>query len=344
MSGFISNATRTIYLGGNEITRFVTAIPASPTVVSAWGALPDLPPLEIQCRNDNFAFTKAHPVSLLYGRRLATQSVEVKRAGLTLWKGFLTDAKTDAGRRAATLLADSPSAQKINAAARVDTTTTSPADAASRLLKLHNVPIDEASFARAAAILDDIPVEIKVAPSVFDWAGTLGDLLQLIATAGLLRFYLTPSGAIGCDSWAGDDSPTSSLTLTDADLMAMPGTESEESDPFEGYSVQYLYGTEVDGEGERLQSLDFSANSAVQVTTAAGAAYIGSQWVALSRRVYTRVTAPIRKELGPIVRLGSYVTLDSDRLAISRTAEVVGIDDGDKKHTVLTLKIDEGVA
>lgn len=114
-------------------------------------------------------------------------------------------------------------------------------------------------------------------------------------------------------------------------------------EPMNGYSVNYAYGTASSTGNESISARDFTAEHAVTMYTEASATYTGTQWVALSNRIYNRIVISVRKSFGLFLTLQSFVRLNSSILSIDRTAEVIGIDDGDKRWTTLTLRIDKGV-
>ena len=338
------NETRKVFLAGNEITRWVLDLPTLPNQKPEWGQIPSLPQLSIAVRSDDRAFDVVHPASFLYQKRLDTLTMRVEQFDQVIWSGFLLNVNVDLKAKRTTLVGESILQQKINRSARIDSTFLTPAEAARRLLLLHNVPVDTTSFGKADSILDDIPCRVRVNPSILEWLGTLGDLLLLLASAGIGRFYLLGSGAIGFDSYRLDETPTIAATIDDDDIMQWPTISEDAMEPMNGFTVNHAFGGVSSAGNESISTRDFTAEHAVTMYDDASALYTGSQWVELSNRVYNRLDIAIRKTFGLFLTLQSFIRINSTALAIDRSAEIIGIDDGDKRWTKLTLRIDKGVA
>jgi hypothetical protein len=338
MSG---NINREVYLAGNEITNWVTLLPETPQLMPEWGEIPSLPRLNIQVRSDDFAFHPTHPVSLLYQKKLADMTLQVKRWNNVVWSGVLEDFTADYNRKSTTLIGQSLLSQAFNRSARIDTDDLLPSQAIANILTLHGIEYDNESFARADAILDDIPLRIRVRPDVLDWQGTLGELLKLICVAGLGRLYLTRNGAIGFDSFSPVTTTVQSFSIDDNDIMEQPVVENDEADIFDGYSIKWLHSDspEESGSGTNIQSLDFSESSAVHVTTQAGAIYIGTQWIELSKESYYRLVINLKKDFALIAKIGAVIGIESDYLQISGIGEIIGIDDGDNRFTKYIIRV-----
>ncbi len=343
MSTTLGNIDREVFLNGIDITRWVVSLPTLPNQKPDWGQIPSLPLLNITVRSDNFEFHTIHPASFMFQKRLDELSLVVKQQGLVVWSGFLQDAHSDFTRKQATLIGESSIQQQINRSARIDTDLATPARVARNLLVLHNVAVDEISFSVADRILDDIPVRVRVNPSVLEWTGTLGDLLQLLASAGIGRFYLNQQGAIGFDTYILDETPLQSFEINDDITRQWPKITDESMEAMNGFTVKYLHGTEREAGTNEISSMDFGSESSVQIATRAAAAYIGSQWVALSERLYNRVEIAIQKNFNLVVKLGTFIRLNSFLMGLDRTMEVIGIDDGDPRWVKITGRIDKGI-
>jgi len=344
MSTTLGNTERQVFLNGIDITKFVIDLPTLPNAKPDWGQIPSLPFLNITVRSDGFEFHNTHPVSLLYQKRLDTLTLIVKQFDIVMWSGFLQDVHSDFKNKRATLIGEASIQQKLNLTGRIDTTLFTPAIVARNLLVLHNIPVDEASFSAADAILDDIPCRVQLNPSVLEWTGTVADILQLLASAGIGRFYLNQVGEIGFDTYIVDTSPLQALEIFDDRIRQWPKITDESMEVMEGFTVKYMHGEEKEVGGDNLATMDFGSESTIQVVTPAAAIYIGSQWVELSKRIYNRVEIAITKELGWLIMLGSFLRLNSVLLGIDRSMEVIGIDDGDPKWVKITGRIDKGIS
>lgn len=337
----LGNQARIVTLDGVDITDYVLDLPFTPAIKPKWGEIPDPATLAIQVRADDFFFVPTHPVSILFNRNFEEMAIVVTTFGSVSWSGYLLDVKPDLQAKRLTLIGDSILGQKIRSNGRIDTTTTNPADAAEKMLRLYDIPVDSASFSVAQGILDDIPVSIRVSPNSLEWAGSIADLLRLLALSSVGRFYLTKEGEIGFDAWALPDDPLALFTITDDILLQWPSMEDESFEPLDGYSVTFQFGTTKTGSGN-IKTLDFGANSAVIMTTQQGADYCGSQWVELSKIRYYRVICQLDKAYSLVAIMGDYVEFDSEKIGLSGVfGEIVGIDDGDSRWVSLTLLIDK---
>jgi hypothetical protein len=339
------NLTRTVTLDGIDITDWVISLPQTPQLKPDWGEIPSLRLLEIQVRSDDFAFHPYHAVSLLNGRRYDEMELVVKQYDQVQWKGDLIDARHDGQRKQTTLVGESSLQRQLNRSGRLDSDVLTPSEAVKNLLILHNISVDNASFAAATNLLNDTPVNCRVNPDVLEWQGTLGDLLKMLCSAGIGRLFLTPDGAIGMDSYALDLSPTISVSLDDDDIRQWPKTNDQNMEPLVGYRVTYEFGetesTDVDND---ILSLDFGPTQPVTLTTEAGAIYVGDTWQGLSKRDYTDFVIPLDKSYALVLELGSFITLDSTKLGIDRTLEIVGTDNSDPRWFAITARLDKGVS
>ena len=240
-----------------------------------------------------------------------------------------------------TVIADSFFQQQLNRVSRTDTTLVGPSEAIKTLLLLYDIEVDSTSFAIAASQLDDIPVRVKVSPSVLDWDGTMADLLQILVVAGVGRLYLTNNGRVGFDTFREDSSPTITLTVKDDDIQQWVKVTDESMDPIEGFDVTTTAGHITSGDVEDRRQYDYGIDSPVRVVDAATAVYIGSTWETLSTRIYYRIELFLRKELSLIISLGNFIQLDSDKLALDKFAEVVGFDNGDARWVKITVLVDK---
>jgi len=343
MSTSIGNIQRQVLLNGTDITQWVISLPTLPNAKPDWGQIPSLPLLSIVVRSDCFEFHNTHPVSFIYQKRLDTLSLIVKQFDRVMWSGFLQDVTSDFKNKRATLIGEASIQQKLNLTGRIDTELFTPAIVARNLLVLHNIAVDEAAFSAADAILDDIPCRVQLNPSVLEWTGTVADILKLLASAGIGRFYLNQVGEIGFDTYVVNSDPLQALEIFDDRIMQWPKISDESMEVMTGYDVKYVHGTETQAGDDSISTMDFGAESTVQVVTSAAAAYIGSQWVELSKRIYNRVDIAILKELGWLIILGSFLRLNSTLLGIDRSMEVIGIDDGDPRWVKITGRIDKGI-
>jgi hypothetical protein len=339
------NETRTIYLDGYDITKWVIKLPKTPQLKPDWGEIPSLKQLEIQVRSDDFAFHPYHQVSFLYGRRYDEMELRVEQYGQVQWKGDLLDARHDGQRKQTTLVGESVLQRQLNTSGRLDSNLLTPSEAAQNILILHNVSTHAASFAAATNLLNDTPCRVSVNPDVLEWQGTLGDILKLLMSAGIGRLYLTPSGTIGMDSYALDSSPTIALTLSDDDIRQWPKTNDQNMEPLAGYRIKYEYDEEVSTDvTEDILSLDFGPTAPVTMATQNSAIYCGDTWQALSQRDYTDFVLPLAKSFALVLELGSFVTLTSTKLGIDRTLEVIGTDNSDPRWFAITARLDKGVS
>lgn len=341
----MSNLTRIVRLNGIDITDWVISLPKTPLRKPDWGSIPSLKMLDIRVRSDDFAFHPYHPVSLLYGKRYDTIALTVEQYGQLQWSGYLNDVKHEGANKTTSLIGESKLQQALNVSGRLDSTTLTPSEAAQRLLILHEIPVDNASFARATDILNDVPCRVKVNPDVLEWQGTAGDILKMLASAGIGRFYLTSTGAIGFDTFIVDETPTISITITDDELMQWPTSQAKYMDKLVGYKVVYEFDEVSDTDLTKdIISLDFGPTQAVTFTTQGSAVYCGTQWVALSRRDYVDIDFAIEKDFALIVKMGSFITLDSELLGLNRPVEVIGLDNSDPRFLIVNGRFDKAIS
>ena len=138
-----------------------------------------------------------------------------------------------------------------------------------------------------------------------------------------------------------DTEPTTVIEITDQDLMQHPVLNNESMNPIEGYAVKYLNGEATFGTNRK--SYNFSGESAVIVVDSTTAFWIGEQWLNLSNREYLRLDIHVRKSVSLIVELGNWIQLNSKIESINQPAEVIGIDNSDKRWIKFTVRIDKAV-
>lgn len=328
-------------LDGYDITEWVLQVSHAPAIKSDWGQIPAIPGMSVTVRSNDFAFHPLHPASVLFGRDLTLMKLEVFENDFRVWAGYLTDAQLESQSRQVTLSGDSYLQRWLNMPARIDTTETSPAQAAENLLALYGIPTDSASFGQAKNLLDDIPSLVRVNPAVIDWGGTLGDILQLLASACVGRYFVAPDGSIGMDAYALDMAPIITATFTDRDLLQWPQVSNESIADVEGYAVTFLYGVVADGENR--QAFDFGAQATVTMSDTGSAVYCGETWQLLSERDYLRIEFHLDRGYGAALPLGSWVRITSDRAGLDAPVEIIGLDSSDARWVRITGRIDKGI-
>lgn len=330
-----------VFLNGEDVSSYIISRTKAPQLKPEWGQIPALKNMTLVARSDDYFFHPTHPVSLLHGVELDKINVTMLEFGNIVWRGNIVDTKANLAQYKTSLICETQLQKSLNQIARVDTDLMTAAEAAKRLLALYDIPFDPNSFGKADEILTSIGARIRMNPSILEWDGTLADLLQTISVAGIGRFFLTSDGSIGFDTYVLDTEPTTVTEITDQDLMQHPILNNESMNPIEGYAVKYLNGEETFGTNRK--SFNFSGESAVIVVDNTTAIYIGETWLNLSHREYLRLDLHVRKEESLIVQLGNYIQLNSVIESINQPAEVIGIDNSDKRWIKFTVRIDKAV-
>jgi hypothetical protein len=308
-----------------------------------WGQIPDLPDLTMGVRNDDNFFSGFRPDSPIYNIQLSTITVTVERGFLPRYKGTVKSLDIDIKGKKASIVVENPLARMINKNSKAYFENFTAPELISKLFILHQIDYDVQSFARATDILNDIPVNCILNPSALDWTGNLADLLQLLSNAGMGRLYTNYNGTIGFETWIKNYSPPVALTLTDDDLMEWPEVDNVIRDRVGGYSIEHLYGTienkvtQIDNR-TNIQSMDFGVNSAVGLTDAGGATYIGEKLIEISTYDYYQFCLFINHQKLFAVTMSSGVRLISTKLGIDRTFVVEGMDWSDPKYAKLWVR------
>jgi hypothetical protein len=210
------------------------------------------------------------------------------------------------------------------------------------MLAVYGIATDRASFSMAADRLTRIPVRCRILPSVLTWAGTMGDILQLLASAGVCRFYVLPDGSVGCDAWEPPETYVLPVaTIRDRHIMQPLEISHEEAQPVTGYAIQYVGGTDATSDRSDLLALDFGTNSVVQVFDTSATTYIGTTWREYHARRRTVTRMAVRRDFGIAVMSDRWLRVASDVLGLDFFGEVVGWDDTDKRWVTLTLHTDD---
>lgn len=333
-----------VTLEGIDVTKWVHKLSTTPLLKPEWGQIPSLKNMSIVMRSDDFMFTPTHPVSILFGVELNDIQIIVREFGQIVWRGTIADTQMDLKTYRCTLVCETFLQKQLNQIARIDTDLLTPAEIARNLLALYDVPFDNVSFSKAIDILDDIPCRVRLNPSVLEWDGTLGDILQTLATAGMGRFYVTANGDIGMDSYRLDQSPTTVIEINDEDLLQWVNLKNENMNKIEGYDVQGVHQPYTFGTKSKRKSFNYGAESSVVVQDETSGRYIGETWITLSSREYQRLDIFVRKNIALVVELGSWIQFNSKKIGLNQPAEIIGIDNSDERWVKFIGRIDKAVA
>lgn len=339
----IGNIGTTITIDDIDVTERVLTIPSAPVEYSWWGEIPVSPSINLQVRSDDLLFHPHHPASLFYDREMENVAVVVAQAGFSRWEGIIGNAAIQPGGRVVQLTCESEFQRRSVRMGQVDSETLTPARAALRMLKLWDIPVDEGSFSTADSILDDIPVKVILAPDSLNTEGSLADILQNLAAAGLLRFRVNQRGEVECNSWTPFPSdPPIAADITDSDLMEHPTLDTIALDPLDGWVIQWMHGEDKDTrQGKRILALDFGPQQNVRMQSAEAAIYVGSQWRELHRQRLGRIRIAVDRELGLGLQGERWISLSSSVLGLTNApVELVGWDDTDKRWMALMGHID----
>jgi len=338
----IGSLDRQLFLAGEEITDLTESVSVGTVSYPEWGSMPVSSPASFRVASNGLDFRPWNPVSLVYGLKNRDIALELLQGGNVRWTGTLEDLTTDPGAYRASLRGETRLTRAINRNGRVDTDELTPAEAAERLLNLQGVATDSASFARAAAILQALPVRVRVRPDVVNWQGTTGDILQLLCNAGLLRMGIGPDGAVRCQAWQDDTEPPGIASITDDLIQSWPQTEAIQFQPLDGYSITNLYFVDsFNAEADNVLSFDFGPNSAVQMVDAIASTYCGSQWIALHSKEWIRVRVHVDRAFGLSIINDDWIQLDSASLGVDAPMQVDGYDDSDARWITIIGRMDK---
>lgn len=345
MSSGIGNETLIVLIGGIDITEFVISAPIAGVMKPDWGEIPTSPALSVLLENLEGQFSPNNLVSIFFGNSVENISLVVFRGGVIRWDGIIDSISIDISRKYATIKGETLLQNALNKSSKVFFGQDTPSQLAIDVLQQHNVPIDTESFQIAEDLLNDIPVQAEIVPDIFDWEGTLGDILQMLAVAGIGRFFYNTSGAIGFDTFNLLDNRPSAFELTDDLLEQQPSITIEIRDRLRGYKVQYKFGTVeelITGVpfNNPLQTIDLGANSAVTLTGAGSAVYLGERWIEVSETPYYRITLNLDHEMASNLTMNMQFIINSDTLGLfDRKAEIIGIDLSDPKWGIITVRV-----
>lgn len=344
MSNGIGNETLIVEIDGIDVSDDVISAPISLVVKPDWGEIPTSPDLTLTLQNLNNQYSPHNLTSLFPGNKLSDVPLKVFRGGIIRWDGFIDDINIDLTRKYAIIKGETLLQNALNKSSKTFFGANTPSQLAINVLQQHNIQIDTESFQIAEDILNDIPVQAEISPDVFDWQGTLGDILQMIAVAGIARFFYTTDGKIGMDTFNLLDNRPSVFTLTDNDLEQQPSVTTEIRDSLRGYKVQYKYDTVeelITGVpfNNPLQTIDMGANQAVTLIDLGSAVYLGERWIEVSETPYYRIVLNLDHEIASNLTLNQQFIINSDTLGFTKKAEIIGIDLSNPKYGILTVRV-----
>jgi hypothetical protein len=183
-------------------------------------------------------------------------------------------------------------------------------------------------------------VNVALDPDLLETSITLMEVQKQLATSGYGRIY-PYNGKMYYQIYEDDVSPTITISLTDRDLMTHPKESIDEGDSTP-YQVSYIDGTADSTSWTTdcsCQNLDFGPNAVVKIQSLTGATQVADQWEKISRLKKRTLEFAVKKSLGYLLNLNSFITINWKAGAIyNEIFEVIGKDETDKKYSVLQVQ------
>lgn len=337
---------RRVLLFDQDITKYVTAIPAVVYTAGEYGQLVvnDLPNLTGDNRRG--FWDTGNQASPFYGATtLNNFPISIENDGVTIFSGRVQQIQADNTTRLANVILKSDVQAKLEkgivyASSQADT----PANLVKEICDLYKIPIDSASFGSSNALYS---ANLVLVNAFFQGDTDIQGALQTIAEIGCARIYVI-NGRIHFDAYQektadpifnfSDDTFGAAGVL----LFSHPATAILEKQPIEGYRVEHMQsGNPAIGDGIRGnenqwgKTISAGVDSPVRIVNQQSAVFIGELWFSYLNRKQVSHTIGIPTRYGKSLGLGMPISY-SYRGRPPLTIDITQIDNSAKVQSLVT--------
>jgi hypothetical protein len=338
----MSNMNRVYRIGGYDVSKYIKTVAGIKNMQKKpeWGGFPETPRLELELVNTDNTFNPSSSLSIFHGATIEDFDVEVAylqgSTEIVEWAGSVEEITVDYQNRVAKLTGISPFSKQLDSPALIVTDVGTPAELSQQVFEQFNIECDQASFGYAD-ILQTGLVNVVIDPNLLESTITLMELQKQLASAGYGRIY-PYNNKMYYEVFETDRVPSITTEIDDKFIMTHPKETKLEKEP-SPYQVEYIDGTSESvswTEGCSSQTLDFGSNSCVKIQSLTGATQVADQWELISNLKKRVLEFGVTKELGYILDIGSFITINYEKAGIyNEIYEINGIDRTDPGFTLI---------
>jgi hypothetical protein len=333
-------AQRVVSLAGNDVSRWVTDLPAVAVRVGEYGQVATNPIPSIAGDDSRGFWSPASPASPFFGApRVSDYPVEILVSGVPVLRGWVQGVQSD-GRAADIALRTIMQSTLEGGLIYVPPPTpVDPATTFAEICVQYNLPFDSASVAASAALYAANGLAISLRQ--LDPSLKILDAFQLLAEIGVARVYEV-AGILYFEAWQPRTSAPL-VTVTDqpgqrCTLWTRPAAVTVEKDRCEGYVVDWL-GTPTATRGLESsirRTIGAGQDAPVGITTLNGAVWVGEQWLRYLNTGQQTITFRCPAYIGKGLLLGMAIGIDYTRWDGAITADITALDQGGDLWTDVT--------
>ncbi len=332
-------AERTVYLGTNDISRWVIDLPNVQLRAGEYGQVATNPIPFLPGADQTGFWNSRCAASPFYGMtRPADFPIRIEIAGLTVFTGSIQGITSDGYKADVSLRTI---LQRTLEGGLIYESPAVPLDPASTFAAIcvqYGIPFDSVSVATSAAIYTAAGLAVQVSqPSP---AVKILDAFQALAEVGVARIYEV-LGTVYFEAWQPRTAVALS-TFTDTvgvdTLWDRPTVQTVEKDACEGYVVEWIGSpTHVRGLSNAIRrTISAGPGATVMITSDNGAVWVGEQWFRYLNTPQDMITFRVPAAIGRSLVIGAAVEIDYSRWAAPVTVDVQALDLGSDLYTTLT--------
>ena len=327
---------RTVWLSGNEITKFITNIPTIPKTKGERGQLTINETITLTGDNSKSMWNRSNTKSILYGKDINDFEVKIYNNDILDFKGNINNVVSN--NSTAEIECRSELYKLMQMKALYISTNKTPAELCKDVLIYYGMPINGASFERSIDVHKYYSLTAQININLQqDTNMSVLDLVQQLADIGCARLYYA-NNMFYYEAYDSTYTPPVSVSLTITDLQSAPRTYSYEQEKIERYQITTITNVVTGGDINSdaiLKQMYYSSDSPIRIIT--GAHYIGSSYLELSAQEKEVIEVGIDKEEGYAIDLDSGFDVTYAKLGWSNKAfEVINIDNSHPFITQVT--------
>ena len=331
-----------VYLFGEDISRYVTEIPAIIQNKADYGQLiiNDIPSLTGE--NSKGFWDISNSSSPFFGApRLTHYKIEIEQDGEITYTGYIQSIIIENQTRTATVNLQSTLQQLLDKKIIYESAASStPSAIVAEICELYQILYDTTSFGISNSIytLD----EVYICANFTNPEISILDAFQQIAQLGIASIY-SINGIVFFDVVSENSTPSIYEFTDDHDdqdgvsILNAPLIENMEKSYTTGYSVEWA-GTPIATLGletDRGISISAGVDQNIKILSLQAAVWIGETWMDYVQKQQRRITFQTKSRLGKNLSLGYPVSIQyRDRQL--ETIDIISIDNSSKVFSTIT--------
>lgn len=316
--------SRSIEIMGYNVDNFITAIDVIPQSKPDYGQILINENVNITGDNSHGIWYYGNPKSFLYNRDIA-QDIKIYDNSILEFDGTILNITNN--DKIATITAKSDFYDLMGKRCLFISDQKTPAELCREILQLYGFNIDGASFQKSIDIQEYYTLIAQIYLSVNGTNNmSLLELCQHLADIGIARIYFA-NNKFYYESYDPDNDLDISFSIDESDIAIAPEAFNYERQAIDSYSITMVTNTITGGTDLQasLKNMDYGWDSPIRLIT--GGAYIGENYIKISKQTRESVTIGIYKEKGIMLNLQSAIEISYSRFNwSSKPFEIMSID------------------